>query len=98
MLTAHGFAYRIVVSDLVRRRPLWFGGTDRSEASLAAFYQWLGPTQNQRIRLAVMRSRLPRGWRAKADPPQKPVIQFRSPYAFRQLEMNAFQRARVWPF
>lgn len=30
-----GHTYRIVVSDLVRSRPIWFGGTDRSEASLA---------------------------------------------------------------
>ena len=26
-----GHSYRIVVSDLVRGRPIWFGGTDRSE-------------------------------------------------------------------
>jgi transposase len=26
--------YRIVVSDLVRGRPIWFGGEDRSEASM----------------------------------------------------------------
>ena len=25
--------YRIVVSDLIRGRPIWFGGADRSEAS-----------------------------------------------------------------
>jgi transposase len=49
-----GQTYRIVVSDLVRHRPLWFGGVDRSEASLAAFYAWLGPAKSQRIRLAVM--------------------------------------------
>jgi transposase len=49
-----GHTYRIVVSDLVRRRPIWFGGVDRSEASLAAFYGWLGPAKSQRIRLAVM--------------------------------------------
>ena len=49
-----GHTYRIVVSDLVRRRPIWFGGVDRSEASLAAFYAWLGPAKSQRIRLAVM--------------------------------------------
>lgn len=49
-----GHTYRIVVSDLVRHRPIWFGGVDRSEASLAAFYAWLGPPKSQRIRLAVM--------------------------------------------
>jgi hypothetical protein len=27
-----GHTYRIVVSDLLRRRPIWFGGKDRSEA------------------------------------------------------------------
>jgi len=49
-----GHTYRIVVSDLLRRRPIWFGGTDRSEASMAAFYDWLGPKKSQGIRLAVM--------------------------------------------
>ena len=37
-----GHTYRIVVSDLDRRRPIWFGGKDRSEASMAQFYDWLG--------------------------------------------------------
>jgi transposase len=37
-----GHDYRIVVSDLIRERPIWFGGDDRSEASMAQFYQWLG--------------------------------------------------------
>ena len=49
-----GHTYRIVVSDLERRRPIWFGGQDRSEESLNAFYAWLGPTKSKRIRLAVM--------------------------------------------
>ncbi len=49
-----GHTYRIVVSDLVRRRPVWFGGTDRSEASMDQFYQWLGPRKSRKIRLAVM--------------------------------------------
>ena len=48
-----GHTYRIVVSDLTRRRPIWFGGLDRSEASLDAFYAWLGPKKSQRIRLVV---------------------------------------------
>ncbi len=49
-----GHTYRIVVSDLERRRPIWFGGRDRSEASLAGFYHWLGEKKCAGIRLAVM--------------------------------------------
>ena len=49
-----GHTYRIVVSDLLRRRPIWFGGTDRSEASLAVFFQELGQKQCKGIHLAVM--------------------------------------------
>ena len=49
-----GHTYRIVVSDLLRSRPIWFGGKDRSEASLEMFYLWLGPKKCDRIRLAVM--------------------------------------------
>ena len=41
-----GHTYRIVVSDLERRRPIWFGGHDRSEASMDEFYQWLGSTRS----------------------------------------------------
>ena len=36
-----GHAYRIVVSDLIRGRPIWFGGTNRPEASMRQFYDWL---------------------------------------------------------
>jgi len=49
-----GHTYRIVVSDLIRGRPIWFGGEDRSEASMALFYDWLGPNRTRGIRLAVM--------------------------------------------
>jgi transposase len=49
-----GHNYRIVVSDLVRKRPIWFGGDDRSEASMAQFYAWLGPNKSSKIRLIVM--------------------------------------------
>jgi transposase len=49
-----GHSYRIVVSDLDRRRPIWFGGSDRSEASMAEFYDWLGPRKARKIELAVM--------------------------------------------
>jgi transposase len=46
--------YRIVVSDLDRQRPIWFGGEDRSEASMAQFYAWLGEKKSRRIKLALM--------------------------------------------
>lgn len=49
-----GHTYRIVVSDLIRRRPIWFGGEDRSEASMEQFYDWLGEKKTRGIRLAVM--------------------------------------------
>jgi transposase len=49
-----GHTYRIVVSDLLRGRPIWFGGADRSEVSMAQFYDWLGEKKSRRIRLAVM--------------------------------------------
>jgi transposase len=51
---AKGHQYRIVVSDLERGRAIWFGGTDRSEASLDEFFSWLGPEKCRKIRLAVM--------------------------------------------
>lgn len=49
-----GHTYRIVVSDLERERPIWYGGEDRSEASMDMFYAWLGPKKTMKIRLAVM--------------------------------------------
>ena len=49
-----GHTYRIVVSDLIRGRPIWFGGEDRSAASMARFYDWLGGKKARGIRLAVM--------------------------------------------
>ena len=49
-----GHTYRIVVSDLERGRPIWFGGADRSEASMDQFFAELGPKKNARIELALM--------------------------------------------
>jgi transposase len=49
-----GHTYRIVVSDLERHRPIWFGGEDRKKESLDLFYQSLKPRQRGKIRLAVM--------------------------------------------
>jgi len=49
-----GHVYRIVVSDLERHQPIWFGGVDRSEDSMRMFYDFLGTARAKRIRLAVM--------------------------------------------
>jgi transposase len=49
-----GHSYRIVVSDLERGKPIWYGGEDRSEESLNGFYEWLGPKKTRKIELAVM--------------------------------------------
>ena len=37
-----GTSYRIVVSDLIARRAIWFGGTGRTEADMDLFYAFLG--------------------------------------------------------
>lgn len=49
-----GHEYRIVVSDLEKRIPIWFGGKDRTEKSMDEFYQHLGARSSQKIRLAIM--------------------------------------------
>lgn len=49
-----GHSYRMVVSDLLRERPIWFGGSDRSEASMDECCRFLGDKKAERIRLAVM--------------------------------------------
>ena len=46
--------YKIVVSDLENRLPIWFGGDDRSELSMDQFYAFLGEEKSKKIRLAVM--------------------------------------------
>ena len=61
-----GHTYRIVVSDLRRGRPIWFGGADRSEQSTDQFFAWLGPGKCRRIRLAVMDM-----WKAFANATRK---------------------------
>jgi len=49
-----GHEYRIIVSDLERKRPIWYGGTDRSEKSMDMLYEWLGRKKADKIRLVVM--------------------------------------------
>jgi len=49
-----GHTYRIVVSDLERKRAIWFGGEDRSEKSMGQFYERLGEKKSKGIQLVVM--------------------------------------------
>ena len=69
-----GHTYRIVVSDLIRGRPIWFGGDDRSEASMAHFYDWPGGNKAKRIRLAVMDMWKPFRTVARARAPQAAIL------------------------
>lgn len=69
-----GHTYRIVVSDLIRGRPIWFGGVDRSEASMAQFYDWLGEKKAKRIRLAVMDMWKPFRTVTNAKAPQAAIL------------------------
>jgi transposase len=69
-----GHDYRIVVSDLIRERPIWFGGTDRSEASMGQFYQWLGKKKGRRIRLAVMDMWKPFRFATNTHAPQAAIL------------------------
>src|SRR5436853_2437503 len=69
-----GHDYRIVVSDLIRRRPTWFGGEDRSEASMSKFYAWLGEKKSSRIRLAVMDMWKPFRMATQAHAPQAAIL------------------------
>ena len=54
MAARKGHEYRIVVSDLEKRLPVWFGGKDRSEESMTEFYNHIGEKASKNIRLAVM--------------------------------------------
>jgi len=69
-----GHTYRIVVSDLVRRRPIWFGGEDRSEKSMDEFYAWLGEKKSRQIKLAVMDMWKPFGKSTRIHAPQAAIL------------------------
>jgi transposase len=69
-----GHTYRIVVSDLIRGRPIWFGGADRSEESMALFYDWLGEKKSRGIHLAVMDMWKPFRNATNARAPQAAVL------------------------
>jgi transposase len=69
-----GHTYRIIVSDLDRKRAIWVGEKDRSEESMDKFYEWLGPKKVRRLRLAVMDMWTPFRNSLKRNAPQARII------------------------
>ena len=49
-----GHRYRVVVSDLERRRAIWFGGKGKSKADLNLFFIENGEKRNSKITLVAM--------------------------------------------
>jgi len=49
-----GHDYRVIVSDLDQRRPIWFGGKGRTEADMDLFFAALGKEKSARIEIAAM--------------------------------------------
>ena len=69
-----GHVYRIVVSDLIRRRPIAFIGPDRTEGSMDTFYTGLGAKKCRKIKLIVMDMWKPFRNSAKANAPQAGIL------------------------
>ncbi len=69
-----GHVYRIIVSDLERAQPIWFGGTDRGEASMTMFYDFLGASETAALRLAVMDMWKPFRKATRAQAPQVAIL------------------------
>ena len=69
-----GHTYRIVVSDLIRHRPIWFGGEDRKESSMAQLYAALGNKKSEGIRLALMDMWKPFRNATRAHAPQAAIL------------------------
>jgi len=63
-----------VVSDLEKRRAIWFGGDGRSEADMDRFYAFLGEENREKIRLAVMDMWKPFRKSTQAHAPQAAIL------------------------
>ena len=69
-----GHDYRIVVSDLDRRRPISVGGKGRTEADMDLFFATLGAKKTARIQLAAMDMWKPFRTSLRRHAPQARVI------------------------
>lgn len=69
-----GHTYSIIVSDLEAKRPIWYGGIDRSKESMDVFYKELGPEKCKKIRLAIMDMWRPFSASIKEHAPQAAIL------------------------
>ena len=69
-----GHTCRIVVSDLEKRRAIWFGGKDRTESSMDEFYAYLGQENAFKVRLAVMDMWKPFKKSTQSNAPQAAIL------------------------
>lgn len=69
-----GHTYNIIVSDLEEKRPIWFGGENRSKESMDLFYQELGADKCKNIRLAIMDMWKPFSKSLKEQAPQAAIL------------------------
>lgn len=69
-----GHTYRIIVSDLEARRPIWFCGEGRKESDMAMFYSFLGQQQSQKIDIAVMDMWKPFSRSTRIHAPQADIL------------------------
>jgi transposase len=72
-----GHRYRIVVSDLERRRPIWLGGKDRSAESMTEFFAFLektAPGAASRVEIAVMDMWAPFRIAVKENAPKARIV------------------------
>lgn len=49
-----GHNYRVIVSDMDRKRPIWVGGEGRRETDIDLFFKTLGEQKSAHVELAVM--------------------------------------------
>ena len=66
--------YRIIVSDLEKRRAIWFGWAGRSKEDMDKFYAFLGKEKAEKIRLAVMDMWKPFRNSIQAHAPQAAIL------------------------
>ena len=69
-----GHDYRVVVSDLNSRRPIWFGGRGRKQEDLALFFKAYGARRCAGIQVAVMDMWKPFHRATRNDAPQAEIV------------------------